>query len=88
MKITGKVLVVLALVVAVFSQSSTVSAADVYKFKGYSAAAFFSDTDSSGCIVSGGSVFVFENISHSPPGPGSYTKVTLMMHKMKAPNWV
>ena len=70
---TMKVLVVFALVVGVFSQSSTVLAADVYKFKGYSASAFFSETDPSGCIVTGGSVFVFENISHSPPGPGSYT---------------
>ena len=58
MKTTGKVLIMLALIVAVFSQSSSVSAADVYKFKGYSAAAFFSETDPSGCIVTGGSVFV------------------------------
>jgi len=78
MKTTGKVLIMLALVVAVFSQSSNVSAADVYKFKGYSAAAFFSETDPSGCVVTGGSVFVFENISHSPPGPGSYTTDVLV----------
>jgi hypothetical protein len=78
MKPTLKVLVVLALVAAVFSQSGTVSADDIYKFKGYSAAAFFSDTDPSGCIISGGSVFVFENISHSPPGPGSYSADVLV----------
>jgi hypothetical protein len=78
MKTTIKVLVMLALVLAMFSQSSNVSAADVYKFKGYSAAAFFSDTDPSGCIVTGGSVFVFENISHSPPGQGSYSAYVLI----------
>jgi hypothetical protein len=77
-KTTMKVLIVFALVVAIFSQSRDVLATDVYKFKGYSAAAFFSDTDPSGCIFTGGSVFVFENISHSPPGPGSYTADVLV----------
>jgi len=78
MKTIRKVLVVFALVVAMFSQSSIVSAADVYKFKGYSAAAYFSATDPSGCIVTGGTVFVFENISHSPPGPGSFSTDVLI----------
>lgn len=71
MKLTIKLLAVFVLIVATFSQSTRASAADVYKFKGYTASAFFSTTDPSGCIVTGGSVFVFENISHSPPGPGS-----------------
>lgn len=71
MRFTARLLAVFALTVATFSQSSAASAADVYKFKGYSASAFFSTTDPTGCIVTGGSVFVFENISHSPPGPGS-----------------
>ena len=71
MKPTIKLFAVFALLVATFSQSIDASAADVYKFKGYSASAFFFETDPSGCIVTGGSVFVFENISHSPPGPGS-----------------
>jgi len=78
MKSTVKVLALFALIVATFGQSSVVSAADVYKFKGYSASAFFSETDPSGCIVTGGSVFVFENISHSPPGPGSYSADVLI----------
>ena len=73
MKFTMKLLAAFALIVATFSQSIDASAADVYKFKGYSAAAFFSTTDPSGCIVTGGSVFVFENISHRRPGPGSPT---------------
>jgi len=71
MKPPIKLFAVFALIVAMFSQSIDASAADVYKFKGYSASAFFSTTDPLGCIVTGGSVFVFENISHSPPGPGS-----------------
>jgi hypothetical protein len=72
MKTKMKVLVMFALVVAVFSQSGNVSAADVYKFKGNSASAYFYNVDPSGCIATGGTVFVFENISHSPPGPGGY----------------
>ena len=71
MKITMKVVAVFALVVAMFSPSGNVAAADVYKFKGNSASAYFSSTDPSGCIVTGGTVFVFETISHSPHGPGS-----------------
>jgi hypothetical protein len=71
MKSTMKILAVFVLIVATFSQSIDASAADVYKFKGYSASAFFFTTDPSGCIVTGGSVFVFEDISHTPPGPGS-----------------
>src|SRR5687768_18375891 len=71
MKITMKVVAVFALVVAMFSPSGSVAAADVYKFKGNSASAYFSSTDPSGCIVTGGTVFVFETISHSPHGPGS-----------------
>jgi hypothetical protein len=65
-------MVMLALVLAVFSQSSSALAADVYKFKGYSASSYFYSIDDSGCIATGGTVFVFENISHSPPGPGGY----------------
>jgi len=71
MKSTIQILTVFALVVAMFSQPINASAADVFKFKGHSASAFFSSIDPSGCINTGGSVFAFENITHSLPGPGS-----------------
>ena len=78
MKLTIQLLVVLALVVATLSQPIHASAADVFKFRGHSASAFFSSMDPSGCINTGGSVFAFENISHSPPGPGSSTAAVLV----------
>lgn len=39
-------------------------------FKGHSASAFFSSTDPSGCMITGGSVFVSEGLG-LPTGPGS-----------------
>lgn len=78
MKSTMKLLAVFALIVATFSQSIDASAADVFKFRGHSASAFFSSIDPSGCINTGGSVFAFEDISHSPPGPGSSSAALLI----------
>jgi hypothetical protein len=71
MKPTFKLLAVFTLIVATFSHPINASAADVSKFKGHSVSAFFFNIDPSGCINTGGSVFVSENITHNPPGPGS-----------------
>ena len=78
MKSTIQIFAVFVLVVAAFSQPTPASAADVFKFKDHSAAAFFSSTDPSGCINTGGSVFAFEDISHSPPGPGRSSSAVLI----------
>jgi hypothetical protein len=78
MKSIIQILTVFVLVVATFSQPIHASAADVFKFRDDSASAFFSDIGPSGCINTGGSVFAFEDISHSPPGPGSSTAAVLI----------
>ena len=78
MKTSIKGLVIFALAVVLLSPASNVLAAEVYKFSGYSASAYFYATDSTGCIVTGGTVFVFENISHSPQGPGTSSEDVLI----------
>jgi len=78
MKTTTQVLVVFALVLGLFSQPGLVLAADVLRFRGHTASAFFSAIDPSGCIVTGGTVFAFENISHSPPVRGSFATDVLI----------
>jgi hypothetical protein len=69
MKTTMKLLVVLALAMATFMQHSTASAADIIKFRGDGAQAFFSSTD--GCIVTDVSVSATDGIFQNPPGKGS-----------------
>ena len=59
-----------ALMLAMFGQYTTVQAGDVFKFKGRSASAFFESIDASGCIITGGSVFVSQQVFHNPPGGG------------------
>lgn len=76
MKTTIKLLVVLALAFATFSQHTTASAGDIFKFKGQGAQAYFSSTD--GCVTT--DVFVFANDGkfQSPPGPGSPSSGTFL----------
>ena len=69
MKTIFKILAVLALALATFSQHTTASAGSNFHFKGKSADAFFSSTD--GCIITEGFVFASEDVFQNPPGPGS-----------------
>lgn len=71
MKTTLKLLVVLVLVLATFSQHSTASAGGLYKFRGEGASAIFSSVDGSGCIWTEVYVNPSEGTSQSPPGKGN-----------------
>lgn len=80
MKTTIKLMVILALLVVTFGQHTAASAGGggggSYKFKGRSADAFFSSTDSSGCIITDVGVFASRGVLQSPPGPGSAAAFT------------
>jgi hypothetical protein len=69
MKTTIRLLVVLALALATFSQYSSASAGDNFKFSGNFADAGFSTAD--GCVVTNVGVFANKGKFQSPPGPGS-----------------
>ena len=71
MKSTIKLFAVLVLALAVFTQSSSVSAGggQAFNFKGKSAVAQFSSFDPSGCI--GTDVYLFGSEAVSKSGPGS-----------------
>ena len=76
MRTTIKLLVVLALALATFSQTTTASAGSVFHFKGQGADAFFSTTDPSGCIFTDVFVFASEEVFQNPPGPRSASSAT------------
>jgi len=69
MKTIIKLLAVLALALATFSQHTTASAGSIFHFKGKSADAFFSSSD--GCVFTDVFVFASEEIFQNPPGPSS-----------------
>lgn len=66
MKTTIKLLAVIALMLATFSQHSTASAASVFKFRGESVSAFFSSID--GCVETNVFVSATEGNFQSSPG--------------------
>jgi len=70
MKTTIKLMVVLALALATFSQHTIASAGDNFKFSGRFADAFFYSTDGV-CVETFVSVFANKGKFQSPPGPGS-----------------
>jgi len=70
MKITIKLLAVLALMLATFSQHTTASAGDHFKFSGRNAGAFFQASDG-GCLEMFAGAFANDGKVQSPPGPGS-----------------
>ena len=72
MKTTVKLLVVLALALATFSQHSSASAGDNFKFSGRNADAFFFSTDGV-CTDTFVGVFANQGKFQSPPGPGTST---------------
>jgi hypothetical protein len=69
MKIISKLLA--SLVLATFSLPTTAWAVFNFNFKGEIAVAIFSNTDSSGCLVTNVAVFASENVSQEPPAPGA-----------------
>ena len=82
MKATFKLLAVLALMLATFSQHTTVSAGGggAFNFRGPSALASFSSTDPSSCIVTDVFVIASDAVFQGEPGPStvlSFASVTI-----------
>ncbi len=67
MRTTIKLLVALALAFATFNQHTTAAAAEVFKFKGQGVSAFFSSTDSSGCILTNVIIIASEDSFQTMP---------------------
>jgi hypothetical protein len=73
MKTTMKLLAVVALLLGMFGQASSAAAAEVFRFKGRSASAFFNSIDPSGCFVTSATVGGVEETLRRPPREGSST---------------
>ncbi len=73
MRTTIKLLVALALAFATFNQHTTAAAAEVFKFKGQGVSAFFSSTDSSGCILTNVIIIASEDSFQTMPDPEETT---------------
>jgi hypothetical protein len=69
MKTTFRLLISVMFALAIFIQHSSVSANEIFKFRGESVNAFFTNTD--GCIETSVFVAATQGASQSPPGPGS-----------------
>jgi hypothetical protein len=68
--------IVLAMALLALVLPTTAWAADVFKFKGQSADAFFASVDASGCIVTNVFVFASDDAIHNPPGSGNSSSAT------------
>ena len=89
MKTTIKVLVVLALALATFTQHSTASAGSKLRFSGDTARASFTSVDPSGCITTDVLVFANDTLSQSPPGNGDRNSgVTLFISQVDTCNFI
>lgn len=83
MRSTFKLLIVIVLLLAVFGQHTPASAAEMYKWKGPGAEAYFSSTDDSGCIVTDVSLFTRDETFQNPPGQpsrGSFVYLTIYQY--------
>jgi hypothetical protein len=69
MKTTFRLLISLMIALATFMEHSSVSANEIFKFRGESVNAFFTNTY--GCIETSVFVAATQGASQSPPGPGS-----------------
>ena len=69
MKTTLRLLISLMVALATFMQNSSVSALEIFKFRGESVSAFFTNTD--GCIETSVFVAATKGVSQDSPGPGS-----------------
>lgn len=74
MKTTSKLLIVLMLALATFSQHSTALAGGNFRFRGDTADAYFSSFD--GCVYTDMYLYVSDGINQSPPGPGGASSGT------------
>jgi|SRR5215207_7151695 len=77
MKLTYRLLLIFTLSLTVFSQRTTASAADTFKFSGESAQTTFSTID--GCILTEVGVLTSEGIFKSPPGKGNPTSEAFLI---------
>lgn len=78
MKTTLRLLISLMFAFATFIPNSSVSAIEMFKFRGDSVSAFFTNTD--GCIETSVFVAATEGVIQRPPGPGSpVTEVALLI---------
>ena len=83
MKTTFRLLIIIVLMLGVFGQNSTASAAEQYRWKGPGAEAYFSSTDDSGCIVTDVSLFTRDETFQNPPGQpsrGSFVYMTIYQY--------
>lgn len=72
MKATFRLLMIIVLMLGVFGQNSTASAAaEQYRWRGPGADASFSSTDDTGCIVTDVSLFTRDETIQNPPGQPS-----------------
>ena len=78
MKTTIKLLVILTLALATFSQYSAASAGGVFKSRGKGASAIFSSVDASGCVFTDVFVNPNEGFFQAPPGPGGTSSGVLL----------
>ena len=80
MKTTLRLLISLMFAFATFIPNSSVSAIEMFKFRGDSVSAFFTNTD--GCIETSVFVAATEGVIQRPPGPGSpVTEVALLIFR-------
>jgi hypothetical protein len=80
MKSAFKVLVIVVLMLGIFGQYETASAAEMYKWKGPGAEAYFSSDD--GCVITDVSLFTRHETFQNPPGqPSRGTFVFLSIYQ-------
>ena len=78
MKTKLRLLISLMFAFATFMQNSSVSAIEIFKFRGESVSALFTNTD--GCIETSVFVAATEGVLQRPPGPGSpVTEVAILI---------
>jgi hypothetical protein len=69
MKTIFRLFIILMFTLATFMQHSSVLALEIFKFRGESVSAFFTNTD--GCIETSVFVAATKGVSQNSPGPGS-----------------
>ena len=85
MKAAYRILAIFVLTLATFSQHTSASAVEMFKFKGLGANASFSSVDSSGCILTNVDVFTAEAMIKVHPGrrgPFSSVNIFLSQHDL------
>jgi hypothetical protein len=70
MKIALRLVTVITLLLMVFGPSTSASAADIVKSKGFGGEFYFSTVDATGCILTDVTIYARDAVSQNPPGPG------------------